>query len=708
MAAIATEQSGTRDRRVTLPWLGLALVLALQYGLFRQYAQREVIWCFPTGYDQSFYLGNSYTQYERILKDGPRRGICWGLARPNPQGVLFETEASLLYLVLGANRLSALTLNFLHLALFEVVLVGTLRWYSGRWGPAFLGLGLLLLAGAPFFAYGGMADFRLDFAAFCLYGVFLCAVLRSGMFASQRWSLVVGAAAAWLLLTRFITAVYLAGIFATVLALLVLVRHDSAWRRRIGGLLLAGFTLAALTGPVVLWKWPAIRGYYLGHFDTSENQIRGQEFHAGDVPGRLRFYLESLLFDHAGVKLLALAGVILAAAVAVALARRLVARGTARPAGPAEAPPLGLALALAALGVLVPLTVLTLFNSPSPCVGNVMAAALLLLLLLIVLPLFSTGALAQRLVTSLAVLAVAAGCYQQTSRLTRPLLPMTTRAELDGVTRLYDHIGAHCRQYGWTKPRVALGSVQPFLWRDLLTPFVYERQGVLLRPTVLLGDGISAVSEEVAVEAVRQSDIVMLMLNDQGTDVYPFVKCMRAYQARLLAVCRETHLEVDRTRLPWGVLVLFVRPGVGVDWASGGWITDAGVMLTSTSLSLKARPHIELRGSYVPEHLGKAPAVQAELRAPDQAPRPVRARIDVSDKEYRLVLDLVPDEVPAGGDIKIHITFDRYFVPAERPELFGSSEDTRHLVVLAPDEVTLGKAPSGTGPNGKRERRAQH
>src|SRR5262249_22089789 len=93
-------------RPALLPWLGLALLLALQYGMFRQYAEREVTWCYPRGYDQTVYLARSYACYEHILKEGPLPGVLWALRQPVANGLLLEAEAGLLFLVLGPSRLT--------------------------------------------------------------------------------------------------------------------------------------------------------------------------------------------------------------------------------------------------------------------------------------------------------------------------------------------------------------------------------------------------------------------------------------------------------------------------------------------------------------------------------------------------------------------------------------------------------------------------
>jgi hypothetical protein len=696
MEACSTEDRGATSLRAALPWLGLALLLAVQYGLFRQYAQREVTWMYPYGYDQAVYLGRSYVIYEGILQKGLVDGVWTPLQSPLPNGLIFETEASLLYLVLGPSRLTALTLNFLHFALFQVALATTLRWYTRRWSAAFLGLGLLLAAGTPFSVNAGMQDFRLDFAAFCLYGVFLCAVIRSGVFLSRRGSVVVGAVGAALVLTRFITAVHLAGVFAGCLGLLVLlrvlVRHDPARRidagRRLGGLVLAGLTLGMLAGPVIWWLRKPILGYYLGQFNTGESEIRGEEFGARGRLGRLVFYFESVAYDHGGTTLLVLAALVLTVGLAVIVGRRLLRPGGGVPAATLPAP--RLVLSLAGLSLLVPLTVLTLFNSPSPCVGNVMVGPLVLLVVLAVVGLLATGTRSAGVTAVLAALVLTGGGYNQFNRFTRSLFPYRgSRTETEAVGTLYDQIGDCCQHHGWSEPRVAFASVSDFLLPSLITSMIHERQGALLQPVGLLGSQINEISEEQAVEAIRKSNIVVLPLcDDYVRDQYPFVKCMNAYRAHLLEVCGESHVEVGRYKLPQMEVVLLVHP-IDLQGTSGGWMTAAGVTLKVEKGCLKTRRHIELHGPhFAPCYRGKTPSVRAELLVPGRAPRPVPTQIHFGKDSYRINLDVSPEEVPDGA-VQIRLTFDHYFIPSERPDLFGDTPDDRHLVLMAPDRIAL-------------------
>jgi hypothetical protein len=157
----------------------------------------------------------------------------------------------------------------------------------------------------------------------------------------------------------------------------------------------------------------------------------------------------------------------------------------------------------------------------------------------------------------------------------------------------------------------------------------------------------------------------------------------------LLAVCRNTHVEAGRFRLPAADVLLFVRPSVQVEGLSGGWITSDGLTLTGAAADLKAFPRLELRGPFYPQHMAVAPAVRATLTASGRKPLQVPACLTVSDHEYLLVVTLSPEELPDSTDVCVRLEFDSWFVPSERPDLFGDSSDDRRLVLLAPKEVTL-------------------
>ena len=78
----------------------------------------------------------------------------------------------LAFLAGGPSRLHALAVNFAAYALLQAVVVVVLNRLAG-WPAALLGWGLTWTLRTVYLPAGGIADFRADFAALCLFAVWL-------------------------------------------------------------------------------------------------------------------------------------------------------------------------------------------------------------------------------------------------------------------------------------------------------------------------------------------------------------------------------------------------------------------------------------------------------------------------------------------------------------------------------------------------------
>jgi hypothetical protein len=467
-------------------WLLVGGLLLVEYGLFRQYAEWEIVWAYPFGCDQNVYLMHSYQTYERILDGGLGRGLKYGVGLPIPNGVMLHVQASLLYLVLGPSRLSALTLNFLYYALLQVVLVGTVRWQSGRWSLALFALGLLLAVTRPASFIYTLMDFRIDFIATCLFGVFISLVMRSRLFASCGWSAAAGAAGALLVAFRFLTTLYLAGIlglwFLLLCAALYLRRRDAAARhqllRRLRGLATAGLLILLLAGPLVWHNRAAIRHYYIGHLNTTEIQARYEESGIHDSTERLLYYPRSILRDHTGKVFLALAALALATALAA---------GRFRPATAPAAEPGGRAgIGFAAACLAVPLLALTLYSTPNGLVGDIVVPALVWLAVAVALRLARMGRAspAGRVQTAwaaaLAALTLVTGFSAYADALGRHGVLTRCRDDVDQVLQVSDEVARHQQGCPSASPRMSCNEVREYFCAALMGPLIYERHGVIV------------------------------------------------------------------------------------------------------------------------------------------------------------------------------------------------------------------------------------
>ena len=269
-----------------LPWLILGIWFLVQFCLYYQYLHREILWAFPGFWDQVRYLQESHDTYQYIVHHGLLSGLIHAFTAPTPTGNLLCTEAAVLYLFLGGSRLTALLVLFGHWIVLQTVATSTLRWLSRRWSVAVMGLALLLLPTSPFRTEGSLTTFQIDFAAYCTFGVWICLVIRSNVFANRRLSLLAGLVACYLILLRFITMVYLGVIgsiffLAVILLLLYQRRHNdvsSHTKERIANLLLVGGLILAVCLPVFWHNRQIIHQYYVvGHVTGQEKYMRARE-----------------------------------------------------------------------------------------------------------------------------------------------------------------------------------------------------------------------------------------------------------------------------------------------------------------------------------------------------------------------------------------------------------------------------------------------
>lgn len=319
----------------------------------------------PDSSDQAVYLATSYDLAARGW-----RAILGNVASAGAQGALFFSEGAALESIFRLPRLSALLLNYGMLVAAEAIVFATVRRVAGSVAPAMAGIGLLLSAHTGWFYAGGLFDFRIDWLASCGYGIWCCAVLRSGVFRSRWWSVVVAAVAAFLSLNRYVAGTYVFGVEAGLFFVLALHAWRSReWTRVVNLGVFAGLQVAAVL-PFLYANRRAIHDYYVvGHLTGSESKIRAQEFGVTDLLDNLLFYPRSIVADHLGQPFLWLAAVILLCSAMAGVAVRLSSTGSS------GSPEDRVARALEAvflLGAIVgPIVVLTIDLSKSPVVGGV-------------------------------------------------------------------------------------------------------------------------------------------------------------------------------------------------------------------------------------------------------------------------------------------------------------------------------------------------
>jgi hypothetical protein len=684
-----------RPVRISWGWGLIGLLILIQWLLFRQYAEREIVWGYPAYFDQAVYLAQCHEIYEVIIQDGFWRGIGHFVRMDLPNGRSLPLQGALMFLLFGASRLSALALNFLYFAGFLAVLAYTLHWLTGRWAIAFTGIGLALASGTRFFWAGGYMDFRLDFINACNYGILLCLVIRSEMFRSRGWSLVVGVQIALTLWLRLLMAPILVGVFG-LLGVLFLYRS----RAQLRNLLAAAALALVLLLPCLVPSLRQSLQYYVGEAVSGAPAARADEQQIRNVTEWALYYVRSIAVDHLGRTFISLGAIL----IIVSLLVLAVSRGGIRDAHIRLGGQFERTETLMFLGAsfLVPLLVLTIYPVRSPVVANILAPpafGLVLLPVVIVVGLSSAVFRSALIVNAWIVTATGAslllGLHNELGNLSRPGPHREYEEDTRKIVAFVDTFVTHCKRTGLKRPFVALDRITDYLNGGTIRALAYERHGYILRPQYSMPQGMFPVSESQAIENIANADLAIVRDTDAplvlGYD-YPFNVEMRKHQERLRSAAAE-HLERIATVQAFGEAIgLYIRPTARLAGESGRWITSKGVDIISSTEALKRRPLILLSGRTM--RVGdfhESIDVFAELSDPPGregtvAPARFRVqRVTPFHVDYEILIDTSGLSLPPSPDVKIHLRFNNYFVPRQ----VSGSNDDRELVIETPERIQL-------------------
>jgi hypothetical protein len=162
-----------QDRRV------IGFLVLIEATLFVTFYYREIAWYPPAGFDQAAYLEGSYALQESAAKNGLHELLRPFVTSGNNNGVAFPGEGALFGMFLDAPRLSRLCVGFVAFAVLQLCVYSTAGevWKTRNHG--FAALGLVLCQSTAWFWAGGLFDCRMDFLAYCVYGIWACLVLRN-------------------------------------------------------------------------------------------------------------------------------------------------------------------------------------------------------------------------------------------------------------------------------------------------------------------------------------------------------------------------------------------------------------------------------------------------------------------------------------------------------------------------------------------------
>ncbi|MBV9392689.1 MAG: hypothetical protein JOY96_12445 [Verrucomicrobia bacterium] len=496
----------------------LALLITFQLLAGYTFFTREIAWYPPSNDDQSSYLAESYRTKERILTHGFGQ-LASVLKSQYYTGLALPVLGAVSGLFLPGGRLPQLFILFAGFAFLQVCafFTGQAVWRSRSYG--YMLLGLILCQNTPWYWAGGLFDFRFDFIAYCIYGVWACAVIRSQLFLHRGWSIGCGIIAAFLVLNRFLTFIYVTGVsagFAVLCAAAVLIyRNDTdlvqRMSRRLYNLLLSIGILAFLVMPFLILSWRKIFEYYgVGHMLGSVKDARVHQAGINNFMQSLFFYPNSLLRDQWGLTFVLATAIVLLGSLIVFLANNK-ARNR-KPQGHDET---FLLQVIFLLGAIVgPLIVLTIDTDKNSVVGGIVGVPTALLLVAVAARIAGSrsvrGAEIPRTVTACSVAVFVLGIVTVVDQLSRHQPEYSQRSDLTRLVELNKWLVNYASAHGWYDPRISFDVVSPWFNGYGITDTGYEETGKFIEFHPLLGSDIMGTDREGALAQLGKSDFLIL------------------------------------------------------------------------------------------------------------------------------------------------------------------------------------------------------
>jgi hypothetical protein len=675
------------DRAVLI---GLIVLEAL---LFSSYYVREIAWRPPDNFDQASYLIETYQLQERILTNGLVEAWKYFWSREHAASALFPIEGALGGIIIGGARLPQLSVLFVGFCALQVSAFLVARNFWQRRAYGYIALGLILSQITLWLQEGGgLFDFRIDFLAYCLYGIWTCAVLRSQLFLNRYWSLGCGLIGAFLVLNRFVTIIYLLGVsvgFALVCGLITLFcrRNDvlvSRMRQRLINLGLSLAPILVICVPIMLRDWRAIHGYYVvGHAVGDEKYVRAAILGIHDLQGHLAYYPGSIIRDHLGAIFLWGSAI----AIGCSLVARFLRRNSAGESAIRSDETSILGMVFLAGAILGPLVVLTADISKSPVVGGVVGVPVALLAVAVAAA--SAPKLSEneppsvhRLLIAGAIAVFALGIYNQISHASRHGPIYTQREDLKRLDELDKTLIDLANENGWSHPGVSYDVINNWLNAGPPSISAFEQSRNLIQFQPMIGNGVFGVDRATALSLLSLSDFA-IFTNLPKVGVYPFYQRIAEYWSDLKAWADENMLVARVVHFSDFTATLFVRPTAKISGISGGWITSHGLTLEATTSVLKRFPIIRLIGPADYARLTKIPAVEAMVET-DKTTQSVPATFQRVENSYGIVIDTSSLQLPESDTVSIRANFDSFFASKR-----GAEEKARELVVKAPSLIQL-------------------
>ncbi len=566
----------------------LVAIFLAEWFLFQNFVKREMAWSPFLNGDANWILSESYVVFDSILKNHTVPPSVYNA----PAGVMLYLFTSILYLFFGASRLAALSTNFIFFILWQLAIFTVIRYVSRSWAVAFTVLGLCLTLNVPIQGDSinpilNIAEYQRDFITFCLFGIFISAILFSNSFHKRSWAVYAGLIAGLMVTFRYNALFYFIGIYLAILVFFLIVflikRYKvvdgvAAYKIRIVNAAISLFSMSMVfLYPVYRGKDALYRHYFVGKLVGPKDKTFIELYSHGvnDFFQQIMYYPLVIINTGLGqffintfsiVVLVLLFFIARSVFIRTKMGMRgsnLIMKEKFYKVGENSSGLNSFAFyVVLCICLVVPLSLLTTYPVRSGNVGLFLTSAFAIFVYVAFSDLYGRFNISGNKSLSIigiimALVALSFGMSYQIKAYERRGTSTNHRQDYLEVARLYDDMVNVSKKSGIKKPTVSINFLQNYVLGcgEAITAYQYEKAGELFRVTPLLGSDIgNGITKESAFELLRDSDLVILSMTKElpekrglvscdplaeGLYHYPFYKSVREYHEDIVSFVKE-------------------------------------------------------------------------------------------------------------------------------------------------------------------------
>lgn len=650
----------------------LSSLFLLEFALFRTCVQREIIGKCPRNFDQTTYLHITYHMYENIVQ-GNYRTVLADIRYELGVGA-FPVFGLIYMFLFGKSRLSLLAVNFTFFALAQTVGFYCIKKISGNNRLGYIFIGLFLMVKSPFFYAGGLFDYRMDFSALCLYTCWISTFMAAHYLKNKRMYYLSAVFCGLTLMFRSNTLAYIGIAFLLFECIYVFLLKEQKLKNEMINLMKYGCVVMVSGGWYILLHIKELFGYYIiGHGTGEEPKLRMLEQNIKSIREYLYFYPKSLYEMHLGKALCH----ILLFLILVSLIFYLANKRKKSKILKIEKNEVT-ALFACVCGFVAPFIVLTIDVAKSPVVIGIVTGTAVIFVMLIMSINYNKNLWKNHLiytVGAVGILLVGAVNYVSNTTKVQPGYDENAQTESLAINKCMEE---YLINNNLQTAHLMIDKVCDTVASDMLIVLTFEDYDRYIDVGNSWGklQITSEYTDEEVNDALSRTDLLVLTKDAYpANSIYPLDASFDKYREIMLQYAYDNLYKLGDFTLGGDELLIFGKAQAEIIPTWEDWMGAEQNWLIFNKMDFKQK-FITLEGN-----LGGI------LDSPDKIQPVIEYEgieipccVEVENERYKITVDITGLDA---GSYTLEIQFENCFIPKE----LGINEDTRGLVIMAPDNI---------------------